>query len=173
MGNLYNFTLKTPNHPLNGVFHKGGYKVASDMATLICIKAEYPEALEGRVIGKDGSEIEGCYPKYNDLLRPYVRPETHLIDRKAFKAFWSAYKKRRPKGFVFVRLGCAYFNIEVFAKFMRMTKMVKADTITIESGKRNVAAIAESKNGYALIMPLRGEPDGLFTIHDLSNPIKQ
>lgn len=53
-----------------GVFYDKGNIVASDLYMLMNVMNQsYPESFEGKIIGKDGAEIEGTYPKWKSVFR--------------------------------------------------------------------------------------------------------
>lgn len=53
---------------LGGVFHDGGFAVASDAQILVADKESYDKTLEGKVINKKGEEVQGKYPNWRALL---------------------------------------------------------------------------------------------------------
>lgn len=68
--NLYKYTLQRKNDVygrkrLRGVFHTGGYQIASDGRLMCRIKADYPAELEGKIVDKKGQIIS---EKYEDWL---------------------------------------------------------------------------------------------------------
>lgn len=66
---IYKFAGHEKYRPvLNGVYHDQGWRVASDGHIMIAVKQDYSEDLEGKVIAKDGSVIEGNYPKWQKIM---------------------------------------------------------------------------------------------------------
>lgn len=81
---LYKFTSKDKwRAVLNGVYHDQGWRVASDGRIMVAVKQEYEESKEGKIIAKDGSVIEGNYPKWRQVV-PDVSEEwkTFKVDLK-------------------------------------------------------------------------------------------
>jgi len=58
----------TTKYFMNGVFYSEGFKVATDGRILAVIKAEYSEALEGKIFKADNTEIDGQFPNYKRVI---------------------------------------------------------------------------------------------------------
>ena len=58
----------TTKYFMNGVFYSEGYKVATDGRILAVIKADYSEALEGKIFKADNTEIDGQFPNYKRVI---------------------------------------------------------------------------------------------------------
>lgn len=67
----------------NGLFHDRGNIVATDGHILVSIKSDYDNGLEGKIIRKDGKEIEGRFPAWESV----IPIETKEIDVDAEKLF--------------------------------------------------------------------------------------
>jgi len=58
----------TKKYFMNGVYYSEGFKVATDGRILAVIKADYSEALEGKIIKADNTEIDGQFPNYKRVI---------------------------------------------------------------------------------------------------------
>ena len=70
----------------NGLFHDRGNIVSTDGHVLVSIKSDYDNDLEGKIIGKDGKEIEGRFPSWERV----IPLETKEIDVDAEMLFNAA-----------------------------------------------------------------------------------
>lgn len=67
--NIMAFVGKDPYRPAaNGVFHEGGYKVATDHIVLCRVRAEYEPDLEGKIVDKNGAILNENYPKWRSVV---------------------------------------------------------------------------------------------------------
>lgn len=152
---------------MTGVYHEGGYRVASDGSVLFALKGEYPEEQEGKIIGRDGREIVATYPKFRDVY-PTTEPEAiweidpaKILDfERRLKAENKAAKKSaievEKEGFVYVGETCFKLDkIAILAKFMESYKCNKLKTW----GKRRAACVDAEDGSWGLIMPVRRDDD--------------
>lgn len=164
--NIYNFVGSDMfRAPLTGVFHDGGYKVASDAIVLAAIKSDYPEELEHHIIDKDGKEVIGKYPQWRTCLpdgkdyKPYrielSRVDAFLKERRA------AWKESVGKGTKWgdykwiVQIGPAYFRAHKFETFLSGMKEIGSTEILVIDKRRT--AYAKTDKGWVLIFPVRYE----------------
>ena len=120
--NIFNYCVKPGKlRPhLTGVFHDKGQRVATDTHQIVIIKSEYPSEYEGKIIDKDGREIDYNFPKYEDVL-PKLNSEIMQISLdvdeiknqfKQCKIFKKRDKNAENPHFKF-KINETYFNIEL------------------------------------------------------------
>ena len=141
------------------VHHEGGYRVACDAHVLVAAKEIYPEALEGKNIDKKGEECESNYPKWGALFSDKQKEaDGYCLDFDKI-AIWRkeyAVEKKlcgkhcaRPG---YVKVGPAFFKVELFVKLAKFMKSVGTDTLHVE-GSRRAAACFAPNGSKGLIMP--------------------
>lgn len=147
---------------LTGVFHDGGYKVATDAIVLAAIKSDYPEELEHHIIGKDGHDIRAKYPLWRTCLPDGKDYKPYRIETSKFEAFLKerreAWKASTGKGTKWgqyrwtVKVGPAYFRAHKFETFLSGMKEIGATEILVTDKLRT--AYAKTDKGWVLIFPV-------------------
>ena len=162
--NIYDFTCDDDGiRPQMGcVHHEDGFKVASDSRLLIAVKDAYPEDLEGKNINKKGEEYDGKYPKWK-MVFPSEEQQSRAQDYRldfdklaGWKKEHNAEKKMKGKWGVrkaFVKVGPAFFNLELLTRFAKFMKAEGTDTLRIIDSRRAAACYAEN-GSKGLIMPV-------------------
>ena len=105
---LYKWTSKDKLRPvINGIYHKEGKVYATDAFILCRLSRTYDEANEGKVIGKDGKEIDGRYPNADAVIPNTEGWKTIPADfdkineaRKTWAAHKKLYKKKAQGRFI-------------------------------------------------------------------------
>ncbi len=105
---------------LNGVFHDKGQRIATDAHQIVVIKSEYPTEYEGKIIDKEGKEIDYKFPNYEAVLPKLSGELTEIslnVDEiknqfKHYKAFKKIDKNGENPHFKF-NLKDTYFSIEL------------------------------------------------------------
>ena len=165
--NIYDFTDDdNGTRPALGcVHHEEGYKVATDAHVLIAVKDAYPDDLEGKNIDKKGEEWDGKYPQWKlvfpdrnkkadcfrldfDKLAGWMKE--HATERK-MKGKWGVRN-------AFVKVGPAFFKLELFARFAKFMKAEGTDIIHVEDSRRAASCYAEN-GSKGLIMPAQPIPN--------------
>ena len=161
--NIYDFTYddEKSRPQMCCVHHEDGYKVASDSHLLVAVKDDYPEDLEGKNIDKKGGEYEGNYPKWK-LVFPSEKQDADAQDYRidfdkltGWKREHNAEKKTLGKygaRRALVKVGPAYFDLELLVRFAKFMKAEGADTLRIIDSRRAAACYAEN-GSKGLIMP--------------------
>lgn len=161
--NIYDFTNDDGGiRPQMGcVHHEDGFKVASDCHLLIAVKDAYPEDLEGKNINRKGEEYEGNYPKWK-MVFPSEKQDAEAQDyRIDFDqiAGWVKENKAERKMLgkwgartAFVKVGPAFFKLELFARFVKFMKAEGTDILRIIDSRRAAACYAEN-GSKGLMMP--------------------
>lgn len=162
--NIYNF-VGDYRPVLSGVFHDGGYKVASDAIVLAAIKSEYPEVLEHHIVKKDGTEIMDKYPLWRQVLPSGPDYKPYRIDTAQFEEFLkerrAAWKASVGKGTKWgqyqwnVQVGPACFRAHKFETFLAGMKEIGATEIFVMDKRRT--AYAKTDKGWVLIFPVLHE----------------
>ena len=143
-----------------GVFHDGGYKVASDATVMAAVRESYDEALEHHIVGKDGRYIIGKYPKWNTVIpRNDEESTAHTIDTakvyelvkrmKAENKLVGKHERIRA----FARIGDTFFDAEKLVLACRF--MDHYGVTEIRTWAWNRAARIDAPDGSVLIiMPI-------------------
>lgn len=167
---IFNYTaIDELRAVMRTVYHHNGHKVASDSHILVCLNAEYPEALEGMMMFKDGTlkangDI-GIYPNYMSVkpsaesLAGYEKVTLTQEDfdamRKALKQ-WKLEKKVDVIDGEFVVVNGTYFKAELFIqKLIPFMETFKSFDLYVHP-KGGRACMTENENGWCLIMPIMG-----------------
>ena len=165
--NLYKMTSNDEQRPvMGGIFHDGGYKVASDSHVLVAVREDYDEALEGHIIGKKGEDIIGKYPKWELVFPSKEQLEQnqdgeHAIDTakvydiiKLMKSEKKAAGKWGPWRRAYVKVGNTFFKAEQFALICNFMDAYNCNLIQTMGPWRAAQVIAPDWS-KALIMPAR------------------
>ncbi len=176
--NIYDYTADDQIRPaMCGVFHDGGFKVASEGHILAAYKDSYEPEKEGKIIGKDGREIEGKYPAWRTVIPYKGESERHEIDSakvyellKKEKAAAKLAVRGGVKTPAFVRVGGAIFKAEIFAGACKFMDHFGINTLRTYGTNRAAKATAED-GSVVIVMPIvRGtvpaERDGYATVVD-------
>ena len=157
--NIYDFTSDDPTRPaMCCVHHEEGYKVASDARLLIAVKDDYPEDLEGKNIDKRGEEEAAKYPQWQKVFPNDQGALDYRIDFDKLSDWMKEYnaeKKmmgKRGARKAFVKVGPAFFNLELLARFAKFMKAEGVDILRVKESRRAAACYAED-GSKGLIMP--------------------
>jgi hypothetical protein len=134
--NIFNYCIKPGKlrPDLTGVFHDKGQRVATDTHQIAVIKCDYLQEYEGKIIDKEGKEIEGKFPNYEAVLPKLNNNLTEIIFNideiknqfKQYKAFKKIDKNGENPHFKF-NLNGTYFNIELlFEKALPFIELAPA-----------------------------------------------
>lgn len=86
LNKMYGCCSKDELRPaLTGLFYDRGNIVATDANVLVSIKSDYDNGLGGKIIGKDGKEIEARFPAWEQVI-PLETKEIDVDAEKLFKA---------------------------------------------------------------------------------------
>ena len=61
-------SLYKDNPQLSGVYYDRGNIVASDASILVAAKGEYPAEWEGKIIAKNGEEVDEKFPRWEAVI---------------------------------------------------------------------------------------------------------
>lgn len=156
---FYDFVVKEKyREVMQGVYHDDGFKVASEGHILIAIREEYDKDFEGKILAKDGSFIEGRYPKWRSVI-PQEDGEVYEIDESKFTEqlakIRAEYKMQYVKAKRWdsswaVKIGGAYYSAEYFAKVLTAMKYIGITKVQIT--ERNVL-LHKSDDAILILMP--------------------
>jgi hypothetical protein len=147
---------------LKGVFHDKGQRVATDTHQIAIIKCDYPKEYEGKIIDKEGKEIEGKFPNYESILPKLNSELTEIsvnIDEiksqfKQYKAFKKVDKNGKNPHFK-LNLNDTYFNIELlFEKALPFLELFPAKIYLFNVSNRPRLYIVNDNGDKYLQMPL-------------------
>lgn len=159
--NIYDFTDDDGGiRPVMGcVHHQDGFKVASNAHVLVAVKSDYPDDLEGKNIDRKGEEYDYKYPNWEALFNPKQNEaEGYRIDFDSLNTWvkeYAAEKKMHGKygaRRAYVKVGPAFFALELMAKLSKFMKAKGIDTLHIEDYRHGAACFAED-GSKGLIMP--------------------
>ena len=160
--NLYEYTHTDEKlrPAMCGVFHDGGFKVASDSKILVACKESYEPEKEGKIIGKDGREITGTFPKWRTVIPYKEESERHEIDSakvydlvKKERAANKLVGKHGVKTPAFVRVGDTIFRAELLALACRFMDRYGIKTFRTYGTNRAAKATAED-GSIVIVMPI-------------------
>ena len=154
---LYKFVAKDDLRPvLQGVYHNEGWQTASDGNILISVKQDYEEEREGKVIAKDGSEIEGRYPNWQSVIPVYTNE--YKTFRMDMKELTDAMRKVKAHDKVYGKNSCRiclaggiWFIPEKLLLFATAMKEAGVDELLYLSPERGI--IVKTDKMQLLLMP--------------------
>jgi hypothetical protein len=162
--NLYDFCAKDNLRPaMVGVYHKDGYKYATDAYILCKLKQDYKPELEDNIVLKDGSILPKDeyirVPNYNGVI-PYSLDdyESIKIDFAQLQQ-WNKEAKLHKKtyGKNSVQLVDVYrdhnFKIEYLTKVATAMKELGTDELYVHSTDRARAAVVKTEKATIILMP--------------------
>lgn len=145
-----------------GVFHDGGYKVASDTNVLVAYKDSYEPEKEGKIIGKDGRVIDGKYPKWRTVIPCMEESERTEIDtakvyeilkeERAANKLAGKYGVKTP-AFVRINANGTIFRAEKLAGACRFMDHYGIKTLRTYGSYRAAKATAED-GSVVILMPV-------------------
>ncbi len=163
-GKLEDALSKDVTRPvMTGVYHdEDGYAVATDAKVLVADKREYNGRKKGKIIGKDGKEIPGNYPKWK-LAIP-VETEALPIDLQDLSGFIGGVKAKlkengiKPKDYgkavVMIKTGSGtivYYPVDALETWLNGAMRLGATGSDVGVSERNGFIVAKTKNGVAML----------------------
>ena len=163
-GKLEDALSKDVTRPvMTGVYHdEDGYAVATDAKVLVADKREYNGRKKGKIIGKDGKEIPGNYPKWK-LAIP-AETEALPIDLQDLSGFIGGVKAKlkengiKPKDYgkavVMIKTGSGtivYYPVDALETWLNGAMRLGATGSDVGVSERNGFIVAKTKNGVAML----------------------
>ena len=175
--NFYDFASKDAyKECMEGVFHTNGWMVASNSHILIASKENYDEKNEGKVLRKDGSEIDTTetsrrYPKWEVIKPSFKETASYKIDFSKLEEWMKLYKahqklmttRERKRHIEYMKIGNNYYNLKLFYTFAKGVKYLGSDSIIQsigEDGEKKVGYV-DTEKGWAVIMPIMNPNKGI------------
>lgn len=161
--NIFNYCKKKGElrPDLTGVFHDKGQRVATDAHQIAVIKCDYPAEYEGKIINKEGREIDYNFPNYGGVLPKLNSELTEIslnVDEiknqfKQYKAFKKIYKDGENPHYKF-NINGTYFNIELlFEKAVPFLENFSGDAFLTDSDRPKLYILSPNGDKY-LQMPI-------------------
>ena len=162
----------TQHHICWGKHYEGGFVVTTNLQILAKCKLDYPEENEGKTFDSaSGRELSDKYPSYDQVLEPYRGERlgnliSVTIDRKkARETVKTASALEGAAGrcvSIAVNEETAYFNSELFAKFLDALDLYDIDTIyfrTQDTTRFAVYAKADDGSEFVIMPRLKSGED--------------
>lgn len=145
---------------VQGVFYDGEYRVATDLVKLIAQKGEWPEELQGKIVGPDGSIIDGHFPNWRSLIPKDMTPyKPHKVDKATVAAKIEAFRLEHKAEYGKNAQWCDEWKIDIdgvlfSAKHLWTLLSTGIDTLYIHEKEPNRAAIVSNDEFWGAIMPI-------------------
>ena len=150
---------------MEGVYHDGGFKVATDSYMLITLKEEYDPELERRLMRKDGTlmDPETRYPKWRDVIpNPELEEMTSVVlDFAKIREIEADFKVKKKLRDVlgYIKVNEMYtFKLPLFLKMVRFMEHIGTNELLVVKDRRT-AALAISGENRGILMPVYTDPD--------------
>lgn len=162
---IYRFVSSDKNHPVvQGVYYDGEWRVATDCFKLMAEKGDWGEELQGKIIGKDGGEIEGKYPCWRGILPKDIDGEMQgyepiYFDKKALSEKIAEYRGGAQAAFgKSIQWDSAWpfsvGGVNFSCKHLWAFVSAGIDTLYIHKREKNRAAIIKTEKYVGAIMPI-------------------
>ena len=146
----------------SAVFHRNGYKYATNRFILCKIKAQYDEIFEGRLVNKDGTmlpEDTPC-PKYDlcipEITEDFVSVEVNFAKVKSWQNEAKLHKKEWGKKapiYVYMSSIDVAFEYSTFIKCIKAMCSLGISSIWAHAEKRMAPVVAKSDIASIVVMP--------------------
>lgn len=157
--NWYKYVGKAVTLPgIRGIYHKNGYKVATDSYILIAEFCEYDNELEGNILSKDGSFIDGRFPNWQAAIpSDEKRVGSVKIDFDRWTQIYKQYTADKKMGcqYSYTKVGNRLYEMELFQKFVAWMKHIGATELFENSDREGqiMATVVRNNNNVGLLMP--------------------
>ena len=149
---------------LRGVYHKDGYAIATDTHVLVADKRKYDKANDGRIIDKDGNEIEGGFPNaFAVVPRRIISSDIDAMDLLNFiagvKEIVKSKKEKLKDKVILLNFGGELWagNAENFEKFANAAVSLGGKIYFNDNAGTGIYTrpiYTESDKGFAIMMPV-------------------
>ena len=189
---IFAYTVKDETRPaMGGVFHDGGFAVASDAGVLVADKESYEAKKEGKIVGKDGKAIDGQYPDWKSLfvglseeeapmdiagLRDFIASaqaaaEKRWQEDKAKGLKVGSKKDALNKSTVYVKVGDQSYRFPLGRLSRFVDYAAKVGATGFKTNGRGMIAV-ETENGKAVLMSMYADQmDG--SVEDVSTRLNE
>ncbi len=171
---IYNYVAKhIPYSSVLGVYHDNGFKIATNTHILIVKKEDYNQELEGKIISKDGEEIESKFVNYRSVIGQDNDYTFHPIDFELFNQIYKEYKtdkKLNKKGLFIVKFQDVYFNIELFNKLVIFAKECGIYNLGLRkiNPREHGAKFTNNRGDEGVLMPVMCSDESECKVYKLS-----
>ena len=170
---------------LSGVYHDGGYVVATDGFVLLARKEDYDKSLEGKVTDQKGNMVATAYPKWQKLVSPANGYSAgveinglHSFVRGVFVKLKSKKANKQNRS----NIGIAFkdangeirlYNANNLDKFLSGMESIGAKDIIVDASLGGL--YATSAHGYVVVMPtpVQNLDAGIFVYEPTSEEGKE
>ena len=161
---LYKYIDKKERPQLGGVYHKDGYAIATDTYVLVADRRKYEKANDGRIIDKDGNEIEGRFPNaFAVVPRRIIASDIDAMDLLNFiagvKAIVKSKNEKLKDKVILFNVGGELWagSVENLEKFANAAVSLGGKIYfndNVGTGIYTRPIYTESDKGFALLMPI-------------------
>lgn len=152
---------KEPRTCLRGIYHKDGYKYASNAYVLCKTKADYPKELEGRVVLPDGSLLpeETRVPNYDGIINIDTATCVSVyVDFAKVREFSKEAKQHKK---IFKKHSCRFINVygdtsvsfNIFEKVVNAMQAFGITNILVNPKDRNRMIVAKNDTTSIVFLP--------------------
>lgn len=170
---------------LSGVYHDGGYVVATDGFVLLARKEDYDKSLEGKVTDQKGNMVATAYPKWQKLVSPANGYSAgveinglHSFVRGVFVKLKSKKANKRNRSTIGIAFKDAngeirLYNANNLDKFLSGMESIGAKDIIVDASLGGL--YATSAHGYVVVMPtpIQNLDAGIFVYEPTSEEGKE
>lgn len=170
---------------LSGVYHDGGYVVATDGFVLLARKEDYDKSLEGKVTDQKGNMVAIVYPKWQKLVSPANGYSAgveinglHSFVRGVFVKLKSKKANKQNRSTIGIAFKDAngeirLYNANNLDKFLSGMESIGAKDIIVDASLGGL--YATSAHGYVVVMPtpVQNLDAGIFVYEPTSEEGKE
>jgi hypothetical protein len=170
---------------LSGVYHDGGYVVATDGFVLLARKEDYDKSLEGKVTDQKGNMVATAYPKWQKLVSPANGYSAgveinglHSFVRGVFVKLKSKKANKRNRSTIGIAFKDAngeirLYNANNLDKFLSGMESIGAKDIIVDASLGGL--YATSVHGYVVVVPtpVQNLDAGIFVYEPTSEEGKE
>lgn len=186
--NFYDFiSTDQARYFLTGIYHKDGLKVMTDSRILLAVKENYDPSLEGVILAKDMSKINGQYPNWKKVVPDMsnYKEITFNLTEKKYKDIkvlvdlsrkingTKKHKNELLKDALYKIAENCYINFEYLKQIFQVVTNynVKVYIDSTEPNKKAIVFKTDDDSCLFLIMPLfNAEIEGLNELEGVYFP---
>lgn len=158
--NPYNYVSKNKLHPaMTGVLHSNGYKVATNLQTLIAYRDDYNDDLESKIVNKKGVIIDARYPNWEAVIPTDDNLQYFDLDTSKMTAVLAKYKldKKIDKySKKYINFKGTHFDVEYFASLCAFADFIGAKQIGLNSNLTRACKV-HAFGDVGILMPVMSE----------------
>lgn len=150
---------------MNGVYHEGGAKIATDGRILVMAKSEYDTKFEGVILSKSLVPIDGQFPNYKRVLPDFSKMEKAEFDlaevKKELKEFDSMlriHKKLTSKPSAYILSNGSCVNVDYLKKIIHFAECYSDSVLYVSNENTRVCVLAsgdvDNPTAMCVFMPM-------------------